>query len=262
MVLVSGSQLWFKRVIGVAVTVEMWMWKDKIICKNFREICLLTVLTFFLDVGNWKEGGGRGAMQQPSPSKDPPSPQSSPQQNQIEIQQNGPPISNTMDTPSPQMQQPIGLRPGGGPMHMGPPPMGIPPQYRGMMPPYVSYSWIDETTVNLLYTDIQYNNTTHYNNNLSESRLIKSHSLTIGYQILWLGKSEFHINMPADTCFFWSPLTSYLSSKYNSVSGDCRSKNSSYGGTRVVIFHSGYLKNRTFLLWVIYGGAFLQGTMV
>lgn len=88
------------------------------------------------NVGNWKEGGGRGAMQQPSPSKDPPSPQSSPQQNPIETQQNGPPITNnSMDTPSPQMQQPMALRPGGGPMHMGPPPMGIPPQYRGIIPP-------------------------------------------------------------------------------------------------------------------------------
>ena len=96
-------------------------------------------MLILLDVGNWKEGGGRGAMLQSSPSKDPPSPQSSPQQNPIEIQQNGPPItSSTMDTPSPQMQQPMSLRPGGGPMHMGPPPMGIPPQYRGMMPPYVS----------------------------------------------------------------------------------------------------------------------------
>ena len=82
-------------------------------------------------------------MQQPSPSKDPPSPQSSSQHNPIETQQNGPPTPiSGVDTPSPQMQQPMGLRPGGGPMHMGPPPMGIPPQYRGMMPPYVSNKFL------------------------------------------------------------------------------------------------------------------------
>ena len=120
---------------------EIYQRIDMLLCSFYVSLKYHSYILCFspIDVGNWKEGGGRGAMQQPSPSKDPPSPQSSSQQNPIETQQNGPPTPVTgADTPSPQMQQPMGLRPGGGPMHMGPPPMGIPPQYRGMMPPYVS----------------------------------------------------------------------------------------------------------------------------
>lgn len=89
-------------------------------------------------------------MQQPSPSKDAPSGQSSGLENQTETQQNGPPMSGGSgaagDSPlMPQMPTTAAgmpLRPGGaqgqgGPM-MGPPPYGMPPGYRGMMPPYVS----------------------------------------------------------------------------------------------------------------------------
>lgn len=101
------------------------------------------------NVGNWKEGGGRGAMQQPSPSKDVQSGQSSGLENQTETQQNGPQMSGGSgaagDSPlAPQMPPGAAgmpLRPGGaqgqgGPM-MGPPPYGMPPGYRAMMPPYM-----------------------------------------------------------------------------------------------------------------------------
>ncbi|KAL4218896.1 cell differentiation [Mactra antiquata] len=101
------------------------------------------------NVGNWKEGGGRGAMQQPSPSKDVPSGQPSVQESPTETQPNGPQMSGgnvaAGDSPvvpqMPGMAAGIPLRPGGaqgqgGPM-MGPPPYGIPPAYRGMMPPYM-----------------------------------------------------------------------------------------------------------------------------
>ncbi|KAK3602381.1 hypothetical protein CHS0354_011217, partial [Potamilus streckersoni] len=94
------------------------------------------------NVGNWREGGGRGVMQQQqqkTESESPPLSQSQP--NQSEIQPNGPQMTGGDGPalgPHPQ-QSPMPLRPGGsqGPMSMGPPPMGMPPQFRGMMPHYL-----------------------------------------------------------------------------------------------------------------------------
>lgn len=93
-------------------------------------------------------------MQQPSPSKDVQSGPSSGPENPTEIQQNGPqmPGGSGAAGDSPLMPQMPGttagmpLRPGGaqgqgGPM-MGPPPYGMPPGYRGMMPPYVSFLYL------------------------------------------------------------------------------------------------------------------------
>ena len=93
------------------------------------------------DVGSWRDGGGRGAMQQPKPESQSP-PLSSPSQTQTETQQNGPPTSGGADIPSPS--QPMPPRPGSnqGPGGQGPMPMGphmaMPAQFRGMMTPYVS----------------------------------------------------------------------------------------------------------------------------
>ncbi|KAJ8300218.1 hypothetical protein KUTeg_021737 [Tegillarca granosa] len=92
------------------------------------------------NVGSWREGGGRGAMQQQQPQTETPSSKSSQSPSQTETPQNGPPTSGggtEMTT------QPIPSRPGSnqgpsqqqGPMPMGPH-MGLPPQYR-MMPPYM-----------------------------------------------------------------------------------------------------------------------------
>lgn len=107
----------------------------------------------FVDVGNWKEGGGRGVMQQSSPSKDAQSSPVSGVENLTEIQLNGPPTSIGSGVPgegsgvtSPMQpggapglpMRPAGMQGPGGPMHMGPPPYSMPPGYRGMMPPYVS----------------------------------------------------------------------------------------------------------------------------
>lgn len=97
-------------------------------------------MNVFIDVGSWKEGGGRGVMQQQQPKVDTPSSQSSVSPSQTETQQNGPQItSGASETPTQQMPP----RPGSGPgptqgpgMPMGP--MGMPPQYR-MMPPFVSF---------------------------------------------------------------------------------------------------------------------------
>ncbi|XP_041368189.1 protein PRRC2C-like isoform X2 [Gigantopelta aegis] len=92
------------------------------------------------NVGNWRDGGGRGVMQQQKPDSQSP-PLSSPSQTQTETQQNGPPTSGGGDIPSPS--QPMPPRPGSnqgpggqGPMPMGPH-MGMPAQFRGMMTPYM-----------------------------------------------------------------------------------------------------------------------------
>ncbi|XP_061164829.1 protein PRRC2C-like isoform X2 [Saccostrea echinata] len=86
------------------------------------------------NVASWREGGGRGAMQQQQSKPDSPSsPTGSMSQGQTETQQNGPQTSGPTEVPS-QPPRP-GSGPSGGPMPMGPP-MGMPPQYR-MMPPYM-----------------------------------------------------------------------------------------------------------------------------
>lgn len=103
-----------------------------ILCKHTVHIC-----TFMLtDVASWREGGGRGAMQQQQNKPDSPSsPTGLTSQGQTETQQNGPQTSSPVELPS-QPPRPGSGPTSGGPMPMGPP-MGMPPQYR-MMPPYVS----------------------------------------------------------------------------------------------------------------------------
>ncbi|XP_048776168.2 protein PRRC2C-like isoform X5 [Ostrea edulis] len=87
------------------------------------------------NVASWREGGGRGAMQQQQNKPDSPSsPTGSTSQGQTETQQNGPPTSGPTEVPSQPPRPGSGPTPGG-PMPMGPP-MGMPPQYR-MMPPYM-----------------------------------------------------------------------------------------------------------------------------
>lgn len=94
------------------------------------------ILFYCIDVASWREGGGRGAMQQQQNKPDSPSsPTGSTSQGQTETQQNGPPTSGPTEVPSQPPRPGSGPTPGG-PMPMGPP-MGMPPQYR-MMPPYVS----------------------------------------------------------------------------------------------------------------------------
>lgn len=95
------------------------------------------------NVGSWREGGGRGVMQQqPSKTDTPSSPTSQPS-SQTETQQNGPQTSGGLTSGADTITQPMPPRPGSGPgqigpaMPMGPPPMGMHPQYR-MMNPYVS----------------------------------------------------------------------------------------------------------------------------
>lgn len=103
-----------------------------ILCEHIVHIC-----TFMLtDVASWREGGGRGAMQQQQNKPDSPSsPTGLTSQGQTETQQNGPQTSSPVELPS-QPPRPGSGPTSGGPMPMGPP-MGMPPQYR-MMPPYVS----------------------------------------------------------------------------------------------------------------------------
>ncbi|XP_078324244.1 uncharacterized protein LOC111125384 isoform X5 [Crassostrea virginica] len=87
------------------------------------------------NVASWREGGGRGAMQQQQNKPDSPSsPTGSTSQGLTETQQNGPPTSSPVEVPSQPPRPGSGPTPGG-PMPMGPP-MGMPPQYR-MMPPYM-----------------------------------------------------------------------------------------------------------------------------
>lgn len=94
------------------------------------------ILCLLVDVASWREGGGRGAMQQQQNKPDSPSsPTGSTSQGLTETQQNGPPTSSPVEVPSQPPRPGSGPTPGG-PMPMGPP-MGMPPQYR-MMPPYVS----------------------------------------------------------------------------------------------------------------------------
>lgn len=99
-----------------------------------------------LDVESWREGGGRGAMQQQQLKPEPQSPPSSTSLSQTETQQNGPQTSGGSINEAPVTTVPP--RPGsnhgppqGPTMPMGPH-MGMPPQYRGMMPPYVSFSFL------------------------------------------------------------------------------------------------------------------------
>lgn len=98
---------------------------------------IIHICTFMLiDVASWREGGGRGAMQQQQNKPDSPSSPTGPtSQGQIETQQNGPQTSSPVELPNQPPRPGSGPTPGG-PMTMGPP-MGMPPQYR-MMPPYVS----------------------------------------------------------------------------------------------------------------------------
>lgn len=87
------------------------------------------------NVASWREGGGRGAMQQQQNKPDSPSsPTGLTSQGQTETQQNGPQTSSPVELPS-QPPRPGSGPTSGGPMPMGPP-MGMPPQYR-MMPPYM-----------------------------------------------------------------------------------------------------------------------------
>ena len=97
-----------------------------------------------LDVGNWKEGGGRGAMQQP-----PLPPQDQPQ-NGTPMSGGGPagmPGEREADRdherdPQAQPMPPHGMIRPGQPMPMGPGGPMMPPHFRGMMPPYVSLVYI------------------------------------------------------------------------------------------------------------------------
>lgn len=102
--------------------------------------------TSLLDVASWREGGGRAVPQLKSEEPTPNSTSSS----LTETQLNGPPTSGgsgggvvaVADVPQPLPPPrpgsghglPHGSLPMGPPMGMPPPP----PQYRGMMPPYVS----------------------------------------------------------------------------------------------------------------------------
>lgn len=87
------------------------------------------------NVASWREGGGRGAMQQQQNKPDSPSSPTGPtSQGQTETQQNGPQTSSPVELPNQPPRPGSGPTPGG-PMTMGPP-MGMPPQYR-MMPPYM-----------------------------------------------------------------------------------------------------------------------------
>lgn len=100
-----------------------------------------------IDVASWREGGGRGAMQQQQNKPDSPSSPTGPtSQGQTETQQNGPQTSSPVELPNQPPRPGSGPTPGG-PMTMGPP-MGMPPQYR-MMPPYVSYLFCHEFTLYL-----------------------------------------------------------------------------------------------------------------
>ena len=118
----------------------------------------MILLCLILDVGNWREGGGRGAMLQTSPNKDAQSPAASGAESLTETPPSGLPTagvgpgSGGVDSPGGPPMGGVGLggpagipgmRPGmQGPMgpghHMGPPPYSLPPGYRGMMPHYVS----------------------------------------------------------------------------------------------------------------------------
>ncbi|XP_074655932.1 uncharacterized protein LOC141909383 isoform X2 [Tubulanus polymorphus] len=86
------------------------------------------------NVASWREGGGRGVMQQP------PAPLQQSQQrlpDESNRQPNGTPPSSAVEPPGVHQQPPPPRPPGGAPP-MGP--MGpIPPQFRGMMPPPYMY---------------------------------------------------------------------------------------------------------------------------
>ena len=93
-------------------------------------------IVIFTDVASWREGGGR-AVPQPKPEEPAGNTSNS---TPTETQTNGPQMSGGNggqggDGPS----QPMPARQGSGhgPVQMGPP-MGMPPQYRGMLPPFVS----------------------------------------------------------------------------------------------------------------------------
>lgn len=119
----------------------MYHWKSQENIDN--NFCLYTSL---LDVASWREGGGRAVPQLKSEEPTPNSTSSS----LTETQLNGPPTSGgsgggvvaVADVPQPLPPPrpgsghglPHGSLPMGPPMGMPPPP----PQYRGMMPPYVS----------------------------------------------------------------------------------------------------------------------------
>lgn len=103
-----------------------------------ESLCVIQNDFFPLDVGSWKEGGGRGVMLQQQPKTDTPSSQPLTSPSQTETQQNGPQITSGASETQTQQMPP---RPGSGPgPSQGPgmpmAPMGMHPQYR-MMPPFV-----------------------------------------------------------------------------------------------------------------------------
>ena len=107
--------------------------------RNVWENYIYPFFTLCVDVASWREGGGR-AVPQPKPEEPI---VTTPNSTATEMQPNGPPMSGGGSGSGAggelQPQSSLSTRPGPphGAMPLGPH-MGMPPQYRSMMPAFVS----------------------------------------------------------------------------------------------------------------------------